>query len=416
MTGKENMTHNNRGFGTKGWMVIVYTLVLYALSNVQTGIIQVSAPALAEIRHWDYASIMSLVTYGGWIGIPVTFAFAQLVKAKGVRLPTTIAMLVYGISMMFHGSASWLGYMAAAIVLSAVSNTINMVSPNTLIANWFPRKKGSVLGIATAGMMASSIFTTPVFAALTNGGGIEFAFNAFGVVLIVFAAITFFVRNTPQEAGTYPDNDPSFELKEPEAQAQSGSWSISQLLREKNFWFMTLGFGLGFFALVGSVSTLVPTCMQLGMDQPTAIKINMLCGVFAVIGSVLLGFLDQAKGTKLATNIYAVGMLAGMLMRGAGNKNTAIFVAGVMVFGFFQGALANLMISMTIQKFGARNYPGVNRIMSPLVVAIRMSSFLAIGAVVGASGYMAAGWMLCGVLAVSMLLLFAVDPTERQAP
>lgn len=404
------------GYGTKGWLVIIYTLILYALSNVQTGIIQVSAPALAEIRHWDYAAIMSLVTYGGWIGIPVTFAFAQLVKVKGVRWPTVIAMLVYGVSMMLHGSASWMGYVAAAIVLSAVSNTINMVSPNTLIANWFPRKKGSVLGIATAGMMASSIFTTPVFAALTNNGGIEFAFNAFGIVLIIFGVITFFVHNTPQEAGTYPDNDPNFTANASEVQPQFQGWGIGQLLAEKNFWFMTIGFGLGFFALVGSVSTLVPTCMQLGMDQPAAIKVNMFCGVCAVVGSVLLGFLDQAKGTKFATNIYAVGMLAGMLMRSAGSRSTAVFVTGVMVFGFFQGALANLMISMTIQKFGARSYPGVNRMMSPLVVAIRMSSFLAIGAVVAASGYVAAGWMLCGVLAVSMLLLFAIDPSEKHVP
>ena len=259
MNGKEK-TKGSYSFGAKGWFVILYTLVLYALSNIQTGFIQVSAPAMAAMRQWDYAAIMSTVTYGGWIGIPLTFVFAWLVKNKGVKWPTFIALLVYGAATILHGSSSWVTFVIASVLLSAVANTVNMVSPNTLISNWFFRKKGSVLGIATSGMMASAIITTPVFAALNNSGGLEFAFLVFGIVLIVFAVITILVRNTPQEAGTFPDNDPDFAQHMPAMPSQGNAWPAGKLLREKNFWLMTVGFGLGFFALVGSVCTLVPTC------------------------------------------------------------------------------------------------------------------------------------------------------------
>ena len=201
-------------FSGKHWWTLIYTTLLYFATAIITGTVQISAPGFAGLRGWNYASIMSLNTIGGLISIPLTFAFAQVVRKKGVKWPTFVFGLLYGLAFIFYGSPSWVVFIIAALVANATSNSLNMVSPNTLLTDWFPKKKGVVLGIATAGMMLAAIIAAPVVQLLVNATSLPGAFRIAGGFIIIITVLTLFIKNTPKDAGTYPDNDPSTNMEE----------------------------------------------------------------------------------------------------------------------------------------------------------------------------------------------------------
>lgn len=81
------------------------------------------------------------------------------------------------------------------------------------------------------------------------------------------------------------------------------------------------------------------------------------------------------------------------------------------------GGLANLMISMTIQVFGPASYPSVNRVMSPLVIAIRTLSFVVVGVVYDASGtYSVVSWVITGLLVISFICLCLINGATKPVP
>ncbi len=408
-------------FSGKHWWTLLYTTLLYFATAIITGTVQISAPGFAGLRGWNYASIMSLNTIGGLISIPLTFAYAQVIRKKGVKWPTLVFGLLYGIAFMLYGSPSWAIFVIAALVANAASNSLNMVSPNTLLTDWFPKKKGVVLGIATAGMMLAAIVAAPVVQLLVNGTSLPGAFRIAGGFIIIVSLLTLFIKNTPQEAGTYPDNDPTTDMAEvakiKEMMSGKYGWSIGKLLSNKDFWMLTIGFGLGFFALVGSAACFMPQGFEYGFSQPQMLLFMTLSGIGSVIGSYILGAIDQAKSTKLAVIIYAIGMIIGCTARALGAGSHALFIVGVFALPFFQGGLANLMISYTIQVFGAPSYASVNRVMSPIVIAIRTLSFLVVGNVYAKLGsYKYVSWIITGLLVISLICLLCVNSKTKELP
>lgn len=408
-------------FSGKHWWTLIYTTLLYFATAIITGTVQISAPGFAGLRGWNYASIMSLNTIGGLISIPLTFAFAQVVRKKGVKWPTFVFGLLYGLAFIFYGSPSWVVFIIAALVANATSNSLNMVSPNTLLTDWFPKKKGVVLGIATAGMMLAAIIAAPVVQLLVNATSLPGAFCIAGGFIIIITVLTLFIKNTPKDAGTYPDNDPSTNMEEvahiKEMMTGKYGWSIGKLLSNKDFWMLTIGFGLGFFALVGSAACFMPQGFEYGFSQPQMLLFMTLSGIGSVIGSYVLGAIDQAKSTKLAVIIYAIGMIVGCATRALGVNSHALFLVGVFALPFFQGGLANLMISYTIQVFGAPSYASVNRVMSPIVIAIRTLSFLVVGNVYQKLGsYSYVSWIITGLLVISLICLLCVNSKTKELP
>ena len=81
------------------------------------------------------------------------------------------------------------------------------IAGGTLVAQWFPKKKGIVMGYTTMGHNLASAFYVPLITLLVASFGIEI-----GVIPLSLAAIAIgvlgliLIRNTPAERNMYPDN------------------------------------------------------------------------------------------------------------------------------------------------------------------------------------------------------------------
>ena len=275
----------------------------------------------------------------------------------------------------------------------ALGNTVNLVPTQQLINNWFPKKKGIALGWATMGMPIDSAVSVAVFQILMNKVGFKTPFYLWAIILVVLVVLLFlFVKNTPEEAGAYPDNEP-ISREEMEANLRlvneyQSPFTIGKLLKTRQFWAIVIIFGFMFMALVGTISQLVPRLMYVGIEQSTAIMWLTIASLIGIPTSFLWGLIDQKVGTKKTVAVYSVLWTLMMVLSalGSGMMSLGVSIASVVFLSCMHGGMGNLMPSLVIQLFGRYDFSAVNRLVVPFVVAIRTISMLLIPVMLGMAG------------------------------
>ena len=216
---KKNKVNNN--FGRKGWGIILYCAILmYFGGAINTYGGSQFSNQIAQLRGWDYASILKYFTYGGWIGVVISILAAAVINKKGAKFVAIIGLVCGGLAVGLIGFASTqFSYAACIIVSSCALVAYSSLVPNTLMNSWFPKTKGIALGWSTMGYPAADVFFTSMFLLLISFG-VKQGFVALGFMLIIVAICTkLFVKNTPEEANAYPDNDRSISKEELEKNA-----------------------------------------------------------------------------------------------------------------------------------------------------------------------------------------------------
>ena len=132
----------SRGFGKKGWMVIIFTLFIYMFTCTAADTLNVSVTVFANAFGWDSNQMLLFSAVGGFAGIIVSAVLGVVVAKKGVKIPTVVMMIASALIWLFHGHVnSFITYGLAVILLTAFSNALNLVSTQQIMSNWFPKKK-----------------------------------------------------------------------------------------------------------------------------------------------------------------------------------------------------------------------------------------------------------------------------------
>lgn len=380
-------------FGRKGWGVVIFTLMLYLFSGAVPDTLNVTVTAFAETYGWDSNTLLSFSGLGGFIGIPIALIFGIIIQKTNVKVPTIILLLAFAALWLANGLVPSVAvYAIITVLITAVSNTINLVSTQQIMSNWFPRKKGIALGWATMGMPLAGVIIVPLFQALF-GGGISVPFSlmaALTVVLAIIAAVWF--KSYPEQAGAFPDNIPVSEdeqKKNLEALAQYKSpFTIGKLLVTKQFWFLVIIFGLLFFTLVGTVAQIVPRLIVTGMTPGEAILWMSITSALGIPASYLWGFIDQKLGTKKSLVMFCIVWIIAMAMSAVGVyfHSIPLSIVSVILAASGLGGMGNLMPSMEIQVFGRYDFSAANSLMIPIVVGIRSFSLIVVSAILAGAG------------------------------
>lgn len=120
----------------------------------------------AVLRHdrLDSNLVTSVNTVGGFLSVAMTFLIGRWVITKGVRGITAFSCVGTAVGLCVLGNGTGLGiYILWSVVSQGLYNGYSFTATNALIANWFPRKKGWVMGITTAGMMGGLFYLGPVY-------------------------------------------------------------------------------------------------------------------------------------------------------------------------------------------------------------------------------------------------------------
>lgn len=405
----------NRSF-IRGYSLVAHSFISYMfLALIFTCLSNVVFPQFAGVYGWDVNVLATFNTIGAVCGALSCLFLGQWVEHKGPKQVLIFGFLVGGINMILFAFAGSLPrFLIHLIIAHICAMAYCQMTTNNLIARWFVKKKGAMLGITTAGLPAGTALFLPLYAGLSAKFGYRTALSILGIMILVIGLLSIvWVKNTPEEVGLTPDNIP---MENRPNMPAFVTHSFGELLKNKTVWLLIIIFGLMFCATIASAGQLVPYFLQHGFDQTQAVGIVGFGALAGIIGSVIFGAIDQKFGVKTATFVYCIiaAVVYGAMFFIPGGK--VLIALAIMAF-VLNGAPGNLMPSYFITLFGPESFNSVSKIITPIVCLLRALGYMiaAAFALIFAGGLakgIYCGLLICMVVCTILVCFLKKDRIE----
>ncbi|MBM6927147.1 MFS transporter [Pseudoflavonifractor phocaeensis] len=411
-----------------GWVVIIYCLLMFFLYvGMCNDGANITAPNVANRLGVENGTIMNMNSLAGLVGVVFFIIVGQINRKIGARLTSGICCIVSGIAYMLACNASSVAiYTVAMCFVYGGIMSAGYVAGGTLVATWFPKKKGVVMGYTTMGHNLASAFyvqlvailIAPMVAGTENiGSNFSSGIIPIGVAAIVLGILgMIFIRNTPQERGLNPDNvsdevyrneyDTSDEVE------GDGGWTTGKLLATKELWLAAITTGFFQICSVGVMSQLVIRNTQLGFTQQEAMNVMTILALGGVVGSWLIGIIDDKIGTKKTMVGFGIWYAVALLCNfGAADRSSPLVYISLFMIAMGIGGSANFTTSLPASIFGRHGFDKVNSVIFPIQGAVTALCFLVNGAVQLMTGgqIKMAYLVFAGVALVNVLLVLIVN-------
>ena len=380
-------------FGARGWSVVGFQIVwLFFMTGMTVDGLNIIVPGIAAFRGWDPNTILSFSTPASIIALILCALWGGFIVKVGAKKTMIITMVAAGLATIFYGNASTIPlYFIALVLMVTLINAFAINVGMAITTNWFPTKKGVVMGVATIGMNLASALISQILNQLSGHWGISGAITIMGCVILFVALLTaIFVKERPEDAGCFPDNDPEvaklIEAEEERTKDEKPA-GYKQALKNKYVWIFGIAYGFFGMATVGIMSQLVGFFMETrGWELQTALNTVTIAAVIGMAGSVMWGTIDQKIGTKKTSTIFGIWYCIGILLLLA--PNTFVMWIGIVMLGAGIGGNGNFPPSMTALAFGRKDFPTCYACVNTIVGIVRSCSFVILAILRGfTSGY-----------------------------
>lgn len=410
LDGNKNSVIN---FGKAGWGTIFYCLLMFwfYVGMVNDGS-NITAPAIAEKLGEKVGTVLNMNSLAGIVGVIFFIIIGQINRKWGARKTSGIFTIVAGIAYYFVGNASsLLMYTIAMCFVVGGIMSAGYISGGTLVAQWFPKKKGVVMGYTTMGHNLASALYVPYITFLVSRFGI-----GNGVILPAVSSIILgilgliFIRNTPQEYGLNPDNvsDEVYQTEYDLSEVEDDIWTVGELLKIKELWLAAITTGFFQICSVGVMTQLVRRNMDLGFTQIEAISIMSLLAFIGVFGSFVIGVLDDKLGTKKTMVWFGIWYIVALLANVSETK-IGIYIS-IFMIGMGIGGSANFTTSLPTSIFGRHGFDKVNSVIFPIQGLITALCFAVNGIVLNLTGNLRYAYVAFAVIAgINVILVSFVD-------
>ena len=411
-----------------GWVVILYCLLMFFLYvGMCNDGANITAPNVEYLLGLETGTIMNMNSLAGLVGVVFFIIAGQINRKIGARLTSGICCIISGVAYILACNApSVVLYTVAMCFVYGGIMSAGYVAGGTLVATWFPKKKGVVMGYTTMGHNLASAFYVQLVAILiapmvTGMADIGQNFKT-GIVPIGVGAIVLgilgmlFIRNTPQERGINPDNvsDEVYaaEYDTTDEVEGDGGWTTGKLLRTKELWLAAITTGFFQICSVGVMSQLVKRNVELGFQQQQAMNVMTILALGGVVGSWLVGVIDDKIGTKKTMVGFGIWYAVALLLNfTAVDQVTVLVYVSLFMIAMGIGGSANFTTSLPASIFGRHGFDKVNSVIFPIQGAITALCFAVNGVVqIITGGQIRMAYLVfAGVALVNVLLVLLVD-------
>ena len=366
-------TQKAKWYGPKQIGMIIFTGILMLLSACFVGgQTNTVLPYLAGLRGWDgntltlFSGIACILDGAGIL------IWARLSR-KNAKLMAGIALIVMAICLVIFGCTTSLPVICITMLIMGLSSAcFSSTCAMTLTANWWPTKKGVVLGWSTMGIVLMSVVYAPYITLAFDAFGVPASQIGLAVITLIVAIICFiFVKNTPEEAGTTPDGLTGVDLENAKEITRQlaeykSPFTPKKIFSSWNNWAVSLCVGLPLMVAMTYISTTIPALLSYGYAYPQAVAVFSVGGIVALVGSWGLGMIDQKIGTKKAVIIYIALVIIAIVCACFMQKSFAFaWLSGIILF-CANGAGRNLLPSYVGTIYGRWDYPAAYQLMGAL--------------------------------------------------
>ena len=416
------MNKNPANFGRKGWELTIYCLAVYFFGFGATGTMNMLAVDLNGQYGWSLTSLYSFQMIGGILCV-ITYYILGTLYNKGkinLRLGILICGVASAVLIILWAICGNLGLMMFVIVASftyLVVQAWGRFFNDNHVNNWFPIKKGAVMGWTTIGLPLGSSMGVKIYLWVSAAfGGYQAVYILFCIIFVVLVIWGYFsFRPYPEELGYYPDNDVNMTRAKADALLEDGKrhaansvWTPTRILRTPQIWVLGLGVAfMEFFACI--VNQMMPNLLSLGYapDPASNMMFIMTCG--AAVASVLWGILDLRIGPRVViVFILACGLIGG-IARFTGTTQGVI--VSLVCLGAVLGGGPNMTVSVVSTLFGRYDFKNVFGTILAIGTIFAAVGVVVHSAVAEAYGYGTAYLVqgLCCVIGMVFIGIFTKD-------
>ena len=370
----------------------------------------VFVPALAA-KGFQPSNLLLAHSIGGICGALLGIYLGKMIEVKGPKRVFVTCALLSGINFGLIGVATTELWACAHIFINQLLVLgYSMMSLLSLIARWFPRKKGVMMGFITSGSIGSGIVILPLGQWLASSYGIMMSQCLIGGLLVLFAIISiFWVTDSPANVGLLPDNMPITEeeqaLMAASAENKTTSpWTLAKILTSPALVLIILCAGLVTIGNLGSQTNGAGILAERGLSTALALTLLGAGGVVGFIGSNLSGIIDQKANSYIATIVLYIVAVVGYLLMWFGTGMAA--GVGFLCQGAVVGAVNNLLPSHIVTRCGPEHFDAIYRYASPITRLMASLGTLFMSFSLRHTGMYHAGVIFEAVLTLIALLLF----------
>ncbi|MBR3243240.1 MAG: MFS transporter [Parasporobacterium sp.] len=396
------------GFG-KGWGTIIYCLLMFwfyaGMVNDSSNIV---APAVAEKLGVPAGSVLQMGTVAAMVGVIFFFVMGAVNRKIGPRVTSFICLILGGIGYFGMGRAGSLVVYAIFLCVCTIGcMSAGYIAGGALVAQWFPKKKGIVMGYTTMGHNMATGFFVPLITWLVGKMGVTNAVILPAILVVLLAIVGILcIRNTPQERGINPDNVSDDEFKNEyftEAIDEDGGWTVGKLLKRKTFWLVAIASGGYQFVSTVIITQLVVRNQEVGFTQAQAVGIMTILAFAGIAGSWLIGALDQKLGTKKTMIMFGIWYAVALLLEVT--EKRALVIVFLVMFAVALGGSANFTTSLPAAVFGRHGFSKVNSVLFPIQALVSSLGFFVNGTVLNATGNLRLSYIIAAAASIVVVII-----------
>ncbi len=331
------------------------------------------------------------------------------VDRYGPRLVLRVGTVIFGVGFLLLSRIDSLWQFYGAFLIIAIGASLaGFLTLNTALANWFIRRRARAMGIAQTGLGVAGIVAVGV-AWLLETYGWRTTFVIAGVLILVIGLpISAVFHHRPEDVGLLPDGRlPQDDLRQVGGDGPTRDmrdevdFTLREAMRDRSFWFISLGHGAALFVVAGLQAHLVLHLRDLGWTLTGAAAIVPLLTITSVVGQLASGTFGDRYSKRMIAAGAMLGHAAAMFLLSFSTARAVIIIAA-MVHGLAWGARGPLMTAIRAEYYGRRNFAKImgtsslvvqlGTVIGPLLAGIIFDrtgsyqiAFLTLGSLTGVS-------------------------------
>jgi len=348
------------------WMIAVTFLCLLVMSGAGNFVYSLFVKPLEADLGWNRGDIMvGFTIFFGMMGV-ASLIVGRIVDHHGARKVIPAGALVMGLGFVLLSLMNelYLFYLAYVLVGTGAA-AMGVVPTSAVVSNWFRRKRGTAIGLMSAGIGVGGMVLSPIFGYLIPQLGWRNSYLALAVIvwISIIPLSLLVIRTKPAEKGLYPDNLETAETAtttEPLASDSSGL-TLKMALTTPVFWLIAVAFLLSNFSNMGAVQAQVPYLDDIGFPAGTAAAALGAVGLGSSIGKVFFGWLCDRIAPKYACAIgLCLQMAAILMLMNVGSASPMVMVwLYALTLGFSVGSWLPTMSMLISTSFGLACYGAI---------------------------------------------------------
>lgn len=367
-------------------------------------------------RGWSVALGSAAVTLHFLSGTFVIANLPRLYRYLGIARLTSLGAAGLGIGVYGWASAHTPTELLMASIVTGISwVTLGAAAVNTLISQWFVRKRSSALAMAYNGASIGGVVFTSGWVSLINSIGFAPAALLVGLLMsIVIGLFSLFIfRYSPEHMNQHPDGS---DAPMPAVESQERTLGGKELWLDKRFLTLAAGMALGLFAQIGLIAHLYSILAPRIGEHQAGLAMGLATGS-AIAGRSLVGWLmpHNANRRTVACACYAV-QVAGSFALLMAHDMIGLIWLGMILFGAGIGNATSLPPLIAQAEFPRSD---VSRVVA-LIVAISQGCYafapVLFGALRSAESPTASDWQLFALACLVQLSAIAALAVGKRKP